>query len=227
MASIIGPALASLALMACFDPGGGDGTGAGSSSTTGSDGGPVACVPGELSPCVCPTGAGNQECNAEGTAFGACECIGSGSTGPSSTGPGPTSSADTTTDADSSTGPSDSTTGGESSGTTMGVSGPGSSSGSSSDGGPGDTGPLGPMQVGEDCMSDADCVTGVCWDFNDYDPFCFGSACSVLCQSDADCSAAMAAAGAPDPNGGGCGADGRCETLGTGFGQYVCAAPAP
>ncbi|MCA9709708.1 MAG: hypothetical protein KDK70_27970 [Myxococcales bacterium] len=216
----VGALLLSLGPWACFDPGGGAESSTTSTGPTTVADGPASCVPGELQPCVCPTGAGNQACNAEGTAFGPCECVGDDETGPSSsTGPsgstGPSETTQGTTD------PGDTTAGstgpGESSGeTTMGVAetGPGSSSGG-----------FGPLAIGEECMQDADCMTGVCWDFSDYDPLCFGTACSLHCVSNMECVAAMTMAGAPNPGGSSCGADGRCSTLGTWCGAYACAGP--
>ena len=182
--SALGLVAVSLALAACFDPSGGGGTSDASTGPSPTDGGPPACVPGALQPCVCPGGMGNQACNDEGTAFGPCECVDdsastgsadttgpTASTGPSdTTGPATTTPSDTTMGLEGSTGPSESTDGG----TTIGVgeTGPvGSSSGG-----------FGPLNIGDECMDDAECMTGVCWDFNDYDPMCFGTACSVqLC----------------------------------------------
>ncbi|MEM9454277.1 MAG: hypothetical protein AAGF11_08870 [Myxococcota bacterium] len=224
--SALGPVVVSLTLTACFDPSGGGGTSDASTGPSTTEGGPPACVPGALQPCVCPGGMGNQECNAEGTAFGPCECVDSSAeTGPAdttgpmtSTGPSDTTGTSTTTLADStmglegSTGPSESTAGA----TTIGVgeTGPNGSS----------SGGFGPLAIGEECFADADCMTGVCWDFSNYDPLCFGTACSVNCASNVECINAMAAAGAPNPGASSCGADGRCETVGTGFGIYACAA---
>ncbi|MEM7154483.1 MAG: hypothetical protein AAF799_16670 [Myxococcota bacterium] len=218
----LGSLCVALLLGACFDPAGGgtDDTTEGSSSTTASNDGPATCVPGQLQPCVCPNGAGNQECNTEGTAFGECICV--GSDGTTTTGPAETTTgvSDTTSSADDSTSDSGSTGSAEdSSGTTMGLEDTGLAEESSSEGG------FGPLEVGESCNDDSECMTGVCWDFSDYDPFCFGTACSVNCASDVQCVNAMAIAGAPDPSASSCGADGRCSTLGTGFGAYACAGP--
>lgn len=162
---------------------------------------------------------GNQVCNDAGDAYGPCECApgDTGDTGPvADTGnPGSSSGGDSTGAGSDSTGEG-STGSGEESGTTMAIG----------DSGEGSSGPPpGPLSVGEECGSDADCMTNICWDFNDYDPFCFGSACSVSCTTNDECVAAMAAAGAPNPGASTCGADGRCATLGTGFGAYACAGP--
>ena len=88
--------------------------------------------------------------------------------------------------------------------------------------GPETTG-VGELEIGAECEVDEDCVTGVCWDFNDYDPFCGGTACSASCETTEECVAIMTAAGAPFPGESVCGADERCTTLGTGFGLYFCA----
>lgn len=218
--ALLGTLTFSLVLAACFDPAGGRGGGEtteGSSGPGATDAGPATCVPGQLQVCACPDGSGNQVCNAEGTAYGPCECPSSTTSGPSETtgsSSGSTGEAGTTT-AEDSTGPG-ATTQGEESGTSMGLGETGSSSG-----GP----PPGPLDIGESCTDDTDCMTLVCWDFSDYDALCFGTACSVNCASDDQCFAAMSAAGAPDPSASTCGVDGRCTTLGTGFGAYACASP--
>ena len=77
------------------DDGDGEGetsTGAGEEGSTG--GGPIdpdegddttggsACVPGQVSDCLCVDGsAGQQTCLPDGSAFGACECGDEGSSG--------------------------------------------------------------------------------------------------------------------------------------------------
>ena len=47
-------------------------------TTVGSEstGDPMVCVPGAQSTCGCPSGAGIQICNPEGTGLGECECVG-------------------------------------------------------------------------------------------------------------------------------------------------------
>ena len=72
------------------------------------------------------------------------------------------------------------------------------------------------------CEADDECSTGVCWDFANYDALCGGSACSTVCVDDQDCAAAFAAAGAENPLGATCGADGRCSPIGSGFGAFFC-----
>lgn len=218
----LAPLCVALLMGACFDPDGGgtDDTSAGSSGTTSSNDGPATCVPGQLQPCVCPNGAGNQECNADGTAFGECICVNDEGTTTATTDPGTTSGvSDTTAGVDDSTSDSGSTGSAEESGTTMGLEDTGPAEESSSDSG------FGPLEIGESCNDDSECMTGVCWDFSDYDPFCFGTACSLNCATDIQCVNAMTIAGAPFPMESNCGADGRCSTLGTGFGAYACAGP--
>ena len=75
----------------------------------------------------------------------------------------------------------------------------------------------------ENCTLDAECTTGVCWDFADYDPFCGGSVCSATCVNDIQCENLFAAARAPFPAGAVCGPDGRCNPMGSGFGAFFCA----
>ncbi|MGE0788326.1 MAG: hypothetical protein AB7S26_21815 [Sandaracinaceae bacterium] len=73
------------------------------------------------------------------------------------------------------------------------------------------------------CAMDSECAAGVCWDFNDYDPFCFGTVCSLGCTTDAECQNAATAAGASSPGNATCGVDGKCDFLGTGLGAFLCA----
>jgi len=77
--------------------------------------------------------------------------------------------------------------------------------------------------IGTDCAEDVDCITGVCWDFNTYDEYCFGAVCSDLCSTPQDCVDAFTLAGAPNPSSATCGFDGRCDPVGTGFGAFACA----
>jgi hypothetical protein len=79
------------------------------------------------------------------------------------------------------------------------------------------TGGPDPGEVGAECMDDMDCDSGVCWDYNDYDKMCFGALCSVECGGDDECYEAFEAAGAPSPESVLCGADGRCNPMGSGF----------
>ncbi len=110
---------------------------------------PWACVPGENRACDCPDELpGIQTCNAEGSAFGDCDCSpgavsqgppptstgtgtgsdsGTGDTG-SDTGPEPTTDDPTTMGPGSTTDPDPSTTGGTSTGPGPGSTGGGSSS---------------------------------------------------------------------------------------------------
>lgn len=87
------------------------------------------------------------------------------------------------------------------------------------------TASVGPLEIGDDCKADNQCMTGVCWDFSDYDPFCFGAVCSIECQNNGDCVQAFTEAGSPNAMGATCGGDGRCEGLGSGFGAFACAGP--
>ncbi|MCA9607252.1 MAG: hypothetical protein KC619_16715 [Myxococcales bacterium] len=73
------------------------------------------------------------------------------------------------------------------------------------------------------CMSDTECAEGVCWDFSDYDSFCFGRICSLMCASDTDCQNAATTAGASNPSGARCGSDGKCDFVGAGLGAFACA----
>jgi len=75
------------------------------------------------------------------------------------------------------------------------------------------------------CVSDGECASGVCWDFNHYDPACFGTICSVTCLSRNDCMDAARTAGATDVSRATCGTDRRCRFVGTGLGRWACAGP--
>ena len=79
--------------------------------------------------------------------------------------------------------------------------------------------------TGDECRGDDQCASGVCWDLNDYDQFCFGTVCSGLCTTKADCVALATAANAATPDAAQCGADGKCDLMSTGLGLFACAAP--
>ncbi len=85
-----------------------------------------------------------------------------------------------------------------------------------------DSASTGTLQLGDMCVEDWECESGVCWDFADYDPYCGGAFCSIPCANTQQCIDAFTAAGAPDPYASGCGADGRCTVIGTGFGAFWC-----
>lgn len=144
----------------------------------------------------------------------------------SSTGPSSTSGTSGRGDTDSATGTDSGSTGKSTTDTgSTGEASTGSTGGSTeSTGTTGDTTGTGGgnLLVGEECSEDAECQSGVCWDYSDYDPFCFGAVCSVTCQSDDDCYTAFDNAGAPYPENSVCGNDGRCNPLATGFGLFAC-----
>lgn len=79
------------------------------------------------------------------------------------------------------------------------------------------------LAFGEICEEDTDCLSGICWDFSDYDPLCFGKVCSQTCLSDADCQELADLAGAIDPGNARCGQDGLCDLVSTGLGEFACA----
>jgi hypothetical protein len=83
------------------------------------------------------------------------------------------------------------------------------------------------LPTGAECRMDAQCLSGVCWDFNAYDECCGGTVCSGTCETDRDCLGLAQAAGAPNPEGASCGVDGRCDLVGTGLGSFVCAGGGP
>ena len=85
-----------------------------------------------------------------------------------------------------------------------------------------DSASTGTLQLGDACVQDGECESGVCWDFADYDPYCGGAYCSIPCATTQQCIDAFTAAGAADPNASGCGADSRCTVIGTGFGPFWC-----
>lgn len=79
------------------------------------------------------------------------------------------------------------------------------------------------LPAGAECESDAQCMSGVCWDFNTYDECCFGTACSDMCETQQDCIDVATAANAPYPDSAICGTDGRCDLVSTGIGAFACA----
>ena len=85
-----------------------------------------------------------------------------------------------------------------------------------------DSASTGSLQLGDVCVEDNECESGVCWDFYDYDPYCGGAVCSITCVITQDCIDAFTVAGAADPNASGCGGDFRCTPIGTGFGAFWC-----
>jgi hypothetical protein len=127
---------------------------------------------------------------------------------------------DTTGDA---TGPGETSTG-ESSGSSDSGSSDSSSSDSSSSDSSSSTDESGNAgaPVGDPCVADGDCSTGICWDFSDYDALCSGTACSGPCDTDEDCAQLILDAGGAYPDESFCGEDGRCSMIGTGFGAFAC-----
>ncbi len=79
------------------------------------------------------------------------------------------------------------------------------------------------LPVGAACSEDVQCATGVCWDFADYDPYCFGAVCSDTCQTTAECVTIFTNAGASSPQSATCGPDNRCDPVSTGIGAFACA----
>jgi hypothetical protein len=73
------------------------------------------------------------------------------------------------------------------------------------------------------CAVDDDCLSGVCWDFSTYDPWCGGTMCTQTCSTDTECHQLFTTLGAPSPLGASCGFDGRCDPVGTGLGLFWCA----
>ena len=73
------------------------------------------------------------------------------------------------------------------------------------------------------CTANADCATGLCWDFSDYDMFCGGKICSDMCTTDTDCQDKASAAGASSPADAQCLSDGTCDLVGAGIGAFFCA----
>jgi len=85
-----------------------------------------------------------------------------------------------------------------------------------------DSAPLGLPTGASDCGVDDDCISGVCWDFSTYDPWCGGTMCTDTCLTDSDCQQLFTTLGAPEPLDSSCGLDGRCSPLGTGLGAFWC-----
>ncbi len=156
---------------------------------------------------------------------GSPEGSGEGTSADSTSGPQGSGSSDgdaTGTTVGDSTGEATDTTAGATTGSSGSDSGTDTGGSSSSDGGESTAG-LGDTPVGQDCMADNDCMSGVCWDFADYDPFCGGAICSVGCKDNQDCVDAFGAVGAPAANNVTCGMDNRCVALESGLGAFFCA----
>lgn len=82
------------------------------------------------------------------------------------------------------------------------------------------------LPTGASCESDPHCSSGVCWNFNDYDECCFGTACTGPCETDQDCITLAEEAGSASPELSVCGPDGRCDALSMGVGDgFACAGP--
>ncbi len=91
-----------------------------------------------------------------------------------------------------------------------------------SDGGPAGTDGEALAGFGEDCTEDADCESGICWDYGERDASCGGKVCSVLCTTSKACEGLAASAGAASAAGAECGVDDQCDLVGTGLGAFVC-----
>ena len=87
----------------------------------------------------------------------------------------------------------------------------------------GECGPPGTPTGTTGCKNDSDCAEDICWSAKDYDPLCFGTICSLLCITDAQCHEAAADAGANNPNAAQCQGDNRCNFQGTGLIFIACA----
>ena len=79
------------------------------------------------------------------------------------------------------------------------------------------------LPIGAACSGAAECFSGICWDFADYDPWCGGAVCSDRCEDEGYCIELAAKAGASSPQGAACGADGLCDFVGAGLGDFWCA----
>lgn len=202
-------------LAACSDDGvPADSTGTDSGASTGTM---TSATPSTSSPTSSSTTDDASTSGGENTTGGSDSTFGpegSGTTIEDPTGTASTTEPTSTGESSSSSGSgSDSGSGTES----------GSGSGSGSDSGS-DTGGPGPGEVGAECKGDMQCDSGVCWDWSDYDMFCFGAVCSVPCMGDDECVAAFTEAGAPFPENVYCGDDDLCVPLESGFGGWACAA---
>ncbi len=79
------------------------------------------------------------------------------------------------------------------------------------------------LPIGAECTQNQDCISGVCWNFADYDPWCGGAVCSDRCEDTEYCVELAFEAGAGDPTGALCGEDGLCDFVGAGLGDFWCA----
>jgi hypothetical protein len=135
-----------------------------------------SCFPGDKQSCTCKGGmSGFQTCDAAGN-FGACACVGGAGGGVSTGGSGTSSAASSMSTSTSGAGGAD----------------------AGSDGGDAgmDAGDGGLLPFMSPCTTNAQCDTGLCWDFPTKGPHC-----SKMCATDADCPA-------PSP---GCNPQGVCR----------------
>jgi len=79
------------------------------------------------------------------------------------------------------------------------------------------------LQTGMTCTDNAECLSGICWDWADYDPWCGGAVCSDRCEGDEECWDWADAAGANSPESAVCGDDSLCVFISTGLGDFWCA----
>lgn len=192
-----------VALIGCSDDSVGASGDAGGSGSTGAG---TTTAPTMVEPVSSSSSEGSTTGSETGTTA-------AGTTGGTTDGSSTAAGSDTGAETTGSSGTTgDSTTGGDTDST-------------STQGEESTTASVGPLEVGDDCNADNECMTGVCWDFSDYDPACFGAVCSVECENNEDCVQAFTDAGSPDPDGAICGVDGRCAGLGSGFGAFACAGP--
>ena len=89
-----------------------------------------------------------------------------------------------------------------------------------------DTPPTYPDFAGP-CDFDSDCSSRVCFDWHDYNDWCYGRACSAECIDDAQCQRYATSVGAPDPSTASCitdrsGSRRICHIAAIGLGTWAC-----
>lgn len=78
------------------------------------------------------------------------------------------------------------------------------------------------LAIGQECDSDAQCGSGVCWDFSERDALCGGTVCSMPCETDVQCEDAARGAGSDNPAAASCDSTGECDFVGA-LGSFFCA----
>ena len=103
------------------------------------------------------------------------------------------------------------------------VVGPGCGGGGDGDADVDNDADQGGLTFGQECVEGSECASGVCWSASDSDPLCFGSGCSMTCETAAECIEAARAVGASSPDAATCSEAGVCDLWDAGVVSVACA----